>query len=466
MTEEKSSCIPLTRLAAEFVVTNRTAELPQVALEVTRTGVTDTAATLLAGLNEPVTKIMVKVVKDQGGSEEAQYLFGAGRTTIEAAAMIDATAAHALDFDDYAFACHPSAILTPTILACGSQVKASGRELAAAYVCGYEVWADLMLREPDHLHSYGWHPTPIFGVIGAAAAAASLMKLNLEQTQNALGLAASHAAGNMGNFGSMAKPYHAGKAARDGIFSARMASHGMTATPDVIESKEGLLRSLSPKGRVDVTTPPDHYNYKQILTNRLNLKKYPTVGASQRAIDSVLNYLADNPVDWREIERIEPLISEKHAHIMFIHRPTTREEAKFSLEFAMACVLFHGRLGPAEMKDEAVERPEIQELIRKVSIVTTDEFDPSYPVAAPADYVTLTADYVTLTFRNGNQATTTPVKRATGHADVPLTIEQQRSKFQDCAEYGGLNPSQSSRLFELFQAIVDWKPEDLNRLRL
>lgn len=459
MIKRTTNFAPLTRLAAEFVVANRKAELPRTAVDVARVGITDAVAVQLAGKNELIAKIMVGVVTEQGGKPEAPYLFGQGSATMEQSAMIGATVAHALDFDDFAFACHPSAVLMPLILACGYHYGSSGSDLVAAYVAGYEIWADLMLREADHLHSYGWHPTPIFGVIGAAAAAASLMNLNVDQTQNALGLAASHAAGNMGNFGSMAKPYHGGKAAAEGILSARMAAHGMTATPDVIESAEGLLQSLSPEGNVDVTTVPEHLAYKRILANRINIKKYPTVGASQRIIDSLMAYLAENTPDLSQIEKLEPLVSEKYAHIMFIHQPTTREEAKFSLEFAVACSLVHGKVGLHELEDKAVQLDQVQEMIRKVEIVTTDVYDPDYPVVAPEDYVTIT-------FKDGSRVVTPPIKRFTGHADIPLSSDQLQEKFLKCAEYGGLSREVAGELFARFQSVETWSPQELQGLKI
>ncbi|MFC1822622.1 MmgE/PrpD family protein [Thermodesulfobacteriota bacterium] len=450
---------PITRLAAEFVVANRNAVFPADVIEVVRTGVTDTIASMLAAINEPVTKIVCRTVRDQGGRAEIPYLLGEEKTTIDQAALINATAAHALDLDDYAFACHPSAVLVPVLLACGPYRGAAGKDLAAAYVAGYEIWADLMLREPDHLHSVGWHPTPLFGCIGAAAAASSLMGLDKTQAQHAIGLAASHAGGMMGNFGSMAKPYHAGKAAQAGVFSARLALKGMTATEDVLEGQKGLLQTLSPNGRVDVTTPQEYHTFERIQTFALNIKKYPTVGSSQRAIESVLSHLANERVDMNSIEKIEPLVSEKHASIMIFHRASKPEEAKFCLEFAMACALLHGRVGLRELTLEAVCEPALQALMEKVHIRTTKEYDPNYPVAAPADYVTIT-------FKNGEQITTPPIKRARGHADIPLSREELLEKFVDCADFGGISKRKAHELFDLVQRVDTWTSKDVDLLRL
>lgn len=450
---------PITRLAGEFVATHRAAALPPDAVDVAHIGITDTVGAMLAALHEPVVHVVTAAVAQMQGRPEARMLLGSRRTTMDLAALVDATAAHALDVDDYAFANHPSAVLVPVLLACGGAVRATGRDLVAAYVAGYEVWSDLMGREPDHLHSRGWHPTALFGPVGAAAAAASLLGLDAGRAAHAIGLAASHAGGTMGNFGSMAKPYHAGKAAQAGVFAARLAAAGMTSTSDVLEGERGLMRTVSPQGRVDVSTRPTYGSYERIRGQRLNIKKYPTVGASQRVIDSVLEHLAAARVDVDAIERIEPQVSEKHAAVMPYHSATRPEEAKFSLEFAVACALLNGRVGLRELTAESIGDPRLQDLMRKVHVVTTDQYDPDYPVAAPFDFATIT-------LVDGSRITTPPVRRATGHADAPLSARQLEAKFMDCAAFGGLGDAEARKLFALLQRVPAWTAEDLDRLQV
>ena len=145
----------------------------------------------------------------------------------------------------------PSAALVPAILAAGQELGSTGAQMLDAYVAGYEVWANLVERETDVHHMKGWHPTGIFGAIGAAAACAALRKLDAKQSSYALGLGASQSAGLMANFGSMAKPFHAGRAAQAGVMAARLAAGGFTAQPDVLEHPQGFLAAVSPQGNVD-----------------------------------------------------------------------------------------------------------------------------------------------------------------------------------------------------------------------
>ena len=130
----------------------------------------------------------------------------------------------------------------------------SGRDLVTAYVAGYEVSAELLRRDSNY-HRKGWHPTSVFGVIGAAAAAAVLHRLPAERAATALAIAASHAGGLGANFGTMTKPYHAGRAARDGLVAARLAAAGATAGHDTLENPQGFLTAFSPGMAPDRNSP-------------------------------------------------------------------------------------------------------------------------------------------------------------------------------------------------------------------
>jgi len=178
------------------------------------------------------------------------YFSGEGAAAPEAA-WINGTAGHALDYDDVGCRGHVSTVLLPAILAEAETLHAGGREMFAAYVAGYETWAELARRDPGHHHVKGWHPTGIFGAIGAGAACAALRRLSPEQATMAIALAASQAAGIMANFGTMTKPFHAGRAAHAGVVSARLAGLGFTAAVDALEHPQGFLSAVSPEGRVD-----------------------------------------------------------------------------------------------------------------------------------------------------------------------------------------------------------------------
>ena len=147
-------------------------------------------------------------------------------------------------------------MLAPAILAEAETLGLGGREMFAAYVAGYETWAELARRDPGHHHVKGWHPTGIFGAIGAGAACAALRRLDASQATMAIALSASQAGGIMANFGTMTKPFHAGRASHAGLVSARLAELGFTAAQDALEHPQGFLSAVSPEGRADREARP------------------------------------------------------------------------------------------------------------------------------------------------------------------------------------------------------------------
>jgi len=142
--------ISLTQILARFANAPPFSEAPASAARIIRSGFVDTVATMIAGRNEPVVQIVRQYVEsDQSNSRESSVLLGAERAPAHYAALINATAAHALDYDDVALAGHPSTVLVPALLAEGEVVGASGAGLLRAYLVGYEVWAELISRDAD-----------------------------------------------------------------------------------------------------------------------------------------------------------------------------------------------------------------------------------------------------------------------------------------------------------------------------
>src|SRR5215467_11804971 len=207
----------LISLISEFIVNARP---PDSARQRAAAAVCDTIGVALAGAIEPAARI-VRSVMDGGG--RCCVLGTSRRTGAADAALANAVAAHALDFDDMCFVsmAHPSCALAPASLASAEWSNASGRALLDGYVVGFELGCRLgTVMNPRHYHSRGWHCTSSIGTVGAAAAAARVMGLDPAATAHAVGIAASAACGLKENIGAMVKPLHAGMAARNGIMAA------------------------------------------------------------------------------------------------------------------------------------------------------------------------------------------------------------------------------------------------------
>jgi 2-methylcitrate dehydratase PrpD len=426
----------LTQQLAEFVSSLQT--VPQEAVETAKRGFIDCVGVMFAGRNEPVAQILL----EEGlysERKESHIHFDRGMTSSSDAALLNGTAAHALDYDDVGIDGHPSVVLVPAILAEGERLGVSGAELTTAYVAGYEVWAELSSRDKDPHHGKGWHPTAVFGALGAAAAASRLARLDAKRTQHALGIAASMSAGLVANFGSMTKPFQAGRAAQSGITAARLAGAGMTSSPDALEHKGGLLAAFSPRGNARPDGAIKAGREWHILKLGLNVKRYPVCYALHRSIDGLLNLKEKNTISPETVQEIELKIGKLQAGVLRHSRPQTGLDAKFSAEFAAAASVVAGRVGLNELTDEFVRRKEVQSLFPKVRITTVDASDPHEPLFAPEDSVTVR-------LADGRALASGPVRYAKGHAKNPIGLEELRAKFDDCLG-GALSPGRRDGLF-------------------
>ena len=315
--------------------------------------------------------------------------------------------------------------------------------MATAYVAGYEVWADLQRRDPDQHHEKGWHPTGIFGAIGAAAACASLRGLDADKATIAIALGASQSAGLVSNFGTMTKPFHAGRSAHAGVIAARLAAAGFTASPDALEHPLGFLAATSPKGNVDRSSPTQAGRDWAILTQGLSVKKYPLCYCTHRAIDGALDLLRDRKLGPADVKAVTVSTSRRNTKILRNSRPQTGLEAKFSMQFAMAGAIAAGRVGLGELTDAFVQRPDIQALMPKVEVVPDDRVDPQRLGAAPYDLVVIETT-------DGRRLESARVTLERGSPELPLSSEELWTKFEACFAVG--NPKLEARA--IFDALM------------
>ncbi len=281
---------------------------------------------MVTGWNEPVTRTAARglgIVHDGANTP-----ISALQAHAPERALIYGVASHAIDYDDTGLAGHPSAILVPTILAEAAESGANGRQMIAAYVGGYELWAEMTRREPDQHHRKGWHPTAMLGTIAAAGAVSVLRGHDAAMATRTIGVAASLAGGIVGNFGSMTKPYQVGRAAQSGLLAARLAEAGLTSTETAIEDDLGFLRAISPKGAVDTESPSAFGKEWGILKSGINIKLYPVCYAIHRALDAVIDMRAKTPVKADDVEAIDLEIGETQAEILRVHRPTNGLDAE------------------------------------------------------------------------------------------------------------------------------------------
>ena len=430
----------------------------QEAFEIIKMGLTDTVATMYAGKNEPVAAVLLKLFQEQDAGNHASLVHGANFERFspvpvfdtylktQDAAFLNASLGHALDYDDVALSGHPSVVLGPAVLAVGHAVEASGEQVLQAYWVGYEVWAELLSRESDQYHLKGWHPTAVLGTVACAAAVAHLYQLNASQSTHAISLAASMASGLTANFGSMSKPMQAGRAVSNAIEAVMYAKNGMTASSAVFESSAGFLNAISPKGQVDLDSPATCLSTSRIANARLSIKQYPMCYSAHRVVDGVLDAMMSHGFAHEEVARVQAWIGPAQASMLRNHLPQNGLEAKFSLEFSVACALLVGRVGLAELTDAFVQLREVQDLMKKVDVDIVD-------TKCPIDPAFSINDRVMIHLKNGKTIDSGDIRFPRGNAFLPLTQVALKEKFLDCFNYGGFKGRESQAL-DLYEKLI------------
>ena len=371
-------------------------------------------------------------------------------TTLAApwAALVNGTAGHALDFDDNFDPpkAHATTVLAPAILALGEQESASGHACLDAYISGLQIMGRVGQGvNPPH-RNRGWHATATVGAIGAAAACARLLKLESRRAAYALSLATSMAAGFMSQFGTMAKPVHAGLAAKSGIVAASMAKSGVTAGLGTLDGRTGMNRLMvgpDYEDLRDAIVNPEHgqnlrYETEQvgdpllILEHGFRVKRFPNCGAAHRSMDALLILKEQHGFTEGDVRKIVVHIPKVHLNNLMHHDPRDPIQAKFSMEYALAVSLHSGNCTLQDFTPEAVMRPEVRALFDLVELDPVDKLEGEFPTTVEVHLKDGAALEKTMAMPLGSNA-------------APFTDAQYWAKFDACT-VGLLSSDQSAPL--------------------
>ena len=266
-------------------------------------------------------------------------------------------------------------------------------------------------------------------MFAVAAACARLLRLTVDQTETALAISTSLAAGTKANFGTMTKSLHAGQCARGGLMAALLARKGFTANPDAFEHKQGFFRVFNGDGNYDAASVVASWGTPfDIVSPGASYKQYPCCYSTHASIEAALNLVRDHggPFTLGELGRVDSWTHK--TRLMHTDRPAPNSEldAKFSVQYCVARALLHGRVVLEHFDGEAYRDPIIQGLLQRVHAApyTGKQFDPSDPFDAE----------VKITLTNG-QTYSTKVDRPLGRAsDDPIPAAQLKAKFENCAQ--------------------------------
>jgi 2-methylcitrate dehydratase PrpD len=327
----------LTRTLAERACAVSCDALPEPVRELARQCVLDYLGVGLAGADDELARILLDELTEAGGAEQAAVIGHAARLPMLSAALVNGAIAHALDYDDVHLAMpgHPSVSILPALLALAEEKKASGQAVIAAFVAGYETCCRIgMTLRPGH-YTRGFHATGTVGAFGAAAACAHLLGLDAEATGRALGIAGTQSAGLKSQFGTMCKPFHAGKAAQNGLLAARLAGRGFSSRPDLVECAQGFA----------ATHAPDFFPEKALAEPKRgfyiygNLFKYHAACYMTHAPIECGRQLRQQGVAPADIAAITLSLHQATDRVCNIPAPSNALEAKFSLRQTVAMAL-------------------------------------------------------------------------------------------------------------------------------
>jgi 2-methylcitrate dehydratase PrpD len=312
--------------------------LPEEVRALARQCVLDYYGVALAGADDPLVAILLDELTEAGGTEQAGVIGHKTRLPALSAALVNGAIGHALDYDDVNLAMpgHPSVAILPGLLALAEARQSSGHEVIAAFVAGYETACRIgSALRPGH-YNLGFHATGTVGAFGAAAACAHLLGLDAEATALALGIAGTQAAGLKSQFGTMCKPFHAGKASQNGLLAARLAARGFSSRPDLVECEQGFALTHGPDFQPEAAfaEPPNRFHIYANLF-KYHAACYLTHGPIEcaRAIRERHGIRPD------EIARITLSLDRSCDRVCNIPAPTDGLEAKFSLRQTVAMAL-------------------------------------------------------------------------------------------------------------------------------
>ena len=328
----------LTRALAEQASAVSYDALPETVRALAQQCVLDYLGVALAGADDPLVAILLDELSEAGGAAQASVIGHHPRLPVLSAALVNGAIGHALDYDDVNLAMpgHPSVAILPGLLALAEERKSSGREIIAAFVAGYETACRIgMALRPGH-YNLGFHATGTVGVFGAAAACARLLGLDTQATAQALGIAGTQAAGLKSQFGTMCKPFHAGKASQNGLLAARLAARGFSSRPDLLECEQGFALTHGPDFRPEaaLATPPNGFH---IFANLF--KYHAACYLTHGPIECARSVREAHGVKPEQIARITLRLDKSCERVCNIPAPSDGLEAKFSLRQTVAMAL-------------------------------------------------------------------------------------------------------------------------------
>jgi 2-methylcitrate dehydratase PrpD len=437
----------LTDYVAKFVIDTGYDAIPPEVIGLGKKSILDGFGLALAGSRAETGPLCMKYLDTLGIPQGSSTIIGTSRKTApQFAALVNGISIHADDFDDtqlaaakdrvYGLLVHPTVPVLPAVFALGEQRKISGKDLLLAYHLGVEVECKIAEAIAPRHYEDGFHSTGTCGPFGSAAACSKLLRLDLDKTLNAFGIAGSQSAGLRENFGTMTKPFQAGHAAESGLRSVQLADIGWTAATQILEAKRGFFHaaggSFDPAAILGKLGAPWCF-----VSPGVSLKPYPSGSLSHPAMTELMRLIEQHDIRPAQVKQVDVGANHAMTQALLHHQPQTGLEAKFSMEFCMAILLLQRKAGLAQFTNQVVQRADVKEMIGRVRYYVDPEAE-----AAGFDKMT---SIIKITLKSG-KVISGRANFGKGSPADPMTFEEAAAKFRGCAEYAEWPKSKTDAL--------------------
>src|SRR5579859_5961849 len=450
--------VSLTDEVAAFILNARAKDIPKDVAHLGKRSVLDGIGLALAGAASETGEITRKYLRALG------FVAEGGGTVIGSdlnvpprfAAFANGVSIHADDYDDtqlavakdrvYGLLTHPTAPALPPVLALAERDRRSGADMMLAYQVGVEIECKVAEAILPRHYQQGFHSTATCGSIGAAAGAAKLLGLDRETTRRAVSIGATQAGGLRENFGTMTKPFHAGRAAENGVVAAEIAALGFTASPNGLEADRGFFRAagggFSPEMIEGKLGDPWTFHFPGV-----SIKPHPSGSLTHPGMAVMMDLIRKHGIRAERVKRVAVGTNHNMPNALIHHRPKNELQAKFSMEFCMAILLIERKGGLEQFTDAVVNRPDVQAMIQKVDFGV-------HPEAEAAGFDKMTT-IIEIELADG--------KVIKGQADFgkgspanPMTDDELAEKFRQCASWAKFDKEKTEVVLKLL-----WKIEEL-----
>jgi 2-methylcitrate dehydratase PrpD len=426
----------LTKSVAEFIVNTKYGDIPADVVELGKKSILDGFGLALAGSASVMGPIARKYVQSFGTGDLKASVIGTGmKAHPRFAAFANGVSIHADDYDDtqlsaakdriYGLLTHPTVSVLPPAFALCELGRRSGKDFMVAYHMGVEVETKINEAISPRHYDEGFHSTGTCGSFGSTAACARLRGLDVKQTVYALGIGATEGGGFRDNFGSMTKPFQAGHAAENGTVAADLAALGWTAADNILEAPLGFFQAAG--GGFDPDAIVGRFGKPWTLAYPgVSIKPHPSGSLSHPAMGAMLDLIHQHDIKAGDVEKVDVGANHAMTTSLLHHRPMTGLQGKFSMEFCMSILLLDRKAGLVEFQDAVVQRPDVQEMIKRINFYIDPESE-----SAGLDKMT---SLLKIHMKDG-KVFSGRAEFAKGSPSNPMSYEEVADKFRGCAEF-------------------------------